>query len=1160
MAINCLWNSNHLGCSRTKLRACPYHCDCDAIACSDYIYDDHTKTSALDKLAAWADVSEKAHAIVETGGVEIIEETPQEVRAYVMSGQVSDRFPVSDGGPYEVILSKKSWGNKGNVGGWVQGYLCNCFIPGTLVTMADGSMKKIEDIQTGDMVLAGDGKAHKVNHTMSRDVDEEITKIKIWGMGETISCTNEHPFWAIEKIRCNRCESHDIHPLKCGDTHGGKTPPRWMNADELNRGMYLQLPKPAFNQKDILFDLADYCDEYKECEDGKEQTAKRIMAGDGQWVRIENVSHEHYRGKVYNLEVDEDNTYLVNGIKVHNCEWGYYNSGEPGARYRGRFCSHAMAALLVSNMRARKDFMNDRKVAFVPYKDWGWTDYPGEGWKFHGYMNDSFAVIYLPHSNTNPSDRYLLRFQEYDRGPSKEYYGDSLEELMSLADNMAEELGCLSSVANRRDITAANLPALSDFESSINMLDEECYLWEGPQFGVYFIHINNEWWTWQVQGNSMEIISQMHLYPAPTTLEEAYDDFVLNAKEDNLGVSFDDMSYFSKLERVSGMKFAAVSLEWNEEYDGAQYGKYLLPGGGGYVQYNVTPSKSYSAGTWYVYAEDIDKEIDGGFCETIDEGKRYVEGVIDALVDEWNYMGNRKKQSALPGWSKTEPYPGAPDSYELWFNEEVYAVVENHETLGWGYYIYGPTIGEHQKYGFSSDDVAMENAEKLIRSKMASSANCLIEFCEFTENNVVDSKIVSYGSEMSSPKYWVNHWPGVDIDFIVGRNHSTLDEQWILAIGDDDNVLLLREDWAGGDYNFGPAKFASVRSASLQWIDYGENALAHTAKKAALEVYRDTYEVFEVGDQFYYDLSGDPNKYWEIIEIDYDNDELLMESYNGEQQWFTADYIADDLASEDFFRLAKKAALEDEPDEVKQAFDDLIQMLQSSSYEGLSQNLDAICNDPKTLELLRMGFGSGEFADLEMDSSLSYVPVSQLNPMQNEIGLPNSLAWPLSGKANPDMYFQSNVTIGGPIVTLNGSYIIDGHHRWSQLYMMNPDASIEAVNFICSNSNPEDALRVFQAAIAATHGSVPHSDGGVANVYAMSENEIYSWIDGEMIDSAEVAIADFIGAEDRDGVISYLVDNALSLPKPSPGAPDRKYMPQTDSMALDTVEDGYTEV
>jgi hypothetical protein len=39
---------------------------------------------------------------------------------------VIQNFPVSDGGPYDVILSKKSWGNEENVGGWVQGYLCDC--------------------------------------------------------------------------------------------------------------------------------------------------------------------------------------------------------------------------------------------------------------------------------------------------------------------------------------------------------------------------------------------------------------------------------------------------------------------------------------------------------------------------------------------------------------------------------------------------------------------------------------------------------------------------------------------------------------------------------------------------------------------------------------------------------------------------------------------------------------------------------------------------------------------------------------------------------------------------------------------------------------------------------------------------------------------------
>lgn len=252
--------------------------------------------------------------------------------------------------------------------------------------------------------------------------------------------------------------------------------------------------------------------------------------------------------------------------------------------------------------------------------------------------------------------------------------------------------------------------------------------------------------------------------------------------------------------------------------------------------------------------------------------------------------------------------------------------------------------------------------------------------------------------------------------------------------------------------------------------------------------------------------------------------------------------------------------IDDESDEVRSAFDELVDMLQSSSYEGLSSNLDAICQDPKLLQLLRMGFGSGEFADLTMDGSLSYVPVEQLNPMQNEIGLPNSLAYPLSGQADPEIYFQSTATIGGPIVTLNGTYVIDGHHRWSQLYMMNPDAAIEAVNFTCSNPDPEDALRVFQAAIAATHGTVPHSDGGVANVYAMSADQIHDWIDGEMVEDCELSIIWHTDAEDREGAIDYLVDNAMSLPQPDPSAPDRKYMPQTDELALETVEDGYVEV
>lgn len=83
------------------------------------------KEAAWEKTASWEDVRNKAIAICSYGGVEIYRDDAQEVGAYVMSGVVEGLFPVSDGGPYEVILSKKSWENS-NAGGWVQAFFCDC--------------------------------------------------------------------------------------------------------------------------------------------------------------------------------------------------------------------------------------------------------------------------------------------------------------------------------------------------------------------------------------------------------------------------------------------------------------------------------------------------------------------------------------------------------------------------------------------------------------------------------------------------------------------------------------------------------------------------------------------------------------------------------------------------------------------------------------------------------------------------------------------------------------------------------------------------------------------------------------------------------------------------------------------------------------------------
>ena len=103
---------------------------------------------------------------------------------------------------------------------------------------------------------------------------------------------------------------------------------------------------------------------------------------------------------------------------------------------------------------------------------------------------------------------------------------------------------------------------------------------------------------------------------------------------------------------------------------------------------------------------------------------------------------------------------------------------------------------------------------------------------------------------------------------------------------------------------------------------------------------------------------------------------------------------------------------------------------------------------------------------------------SKLRATQKEIGFDNSLndqvtnpSWKpvdaaLGLKGTPiEMPCQDNRCA---ILTFAGKYILDGHHRWSQIMMMNPDAQVAIDDLQPTGilKNPEDALKVMQLAIA----------------------------------------------------------------------------------------------
>jgi intein/homing endonuclease len=73
-----------------------------------------------------------------------------------------------------------------------------CFVAGTKITLADGSVKSIEDVQAGDVVATFDLKSGTVVHNVvnavySKNVSD-IVKYK-FDNGETLKCTLDHPIY-----------------------------------------------------------------------------------------------------------------------------------------------------------------------------------------------------------------------------------------------------------------------------------------------------------------------------------------------------------------------------------------------------------------------------------------------------------------------------------------------------------------------------------------------------------------------------------------------------------------------------------------------------------------------------------------------------------------------------------------------------------------------------------------------------------------------------------------------------------------------------------------------------------------------------------------------------------------------------------------------------
>ena len=227
----------------------------------------------------------------------------------------------------------------------------------------------------------------------------------------------------------------------------------------------------------------------------------------------------------------------------------------------------------------------------------------------------------------------------------------------------------------------------------------------------------------------------------------------------------------------------------------------------------------------------------------------------------------------------------------------------------------------------------------------------------------------------------------------------------------------------------------------------------------------------------------------------------------------------------------------------------------------------------------------------EDDDVVSIEPVtvkcSDLRPTQSEVVFSKSIPFALQRPKIFMEYFKSDgpFKVGPPgndaIVVLNGKYVLDGHHRWSSLYCVNPNAEMYAFN-IKLPVGPINALKLMQASIKAYAGDVPSNKGGGVNLFTIDEGtlkqQVYKLVTPELANQyiqlglvGEGGNLGGAGGEVEGGredkrvnevvqrLLQIYTTNVKKMQSSNPpvnNASSREPMPQTDSPAGSKVSAG----
>lgn len=189
----------------------------------------------------------------------------------------------------------------------------NCFVPGTKVLMSNGSLKNIEDIKAGDIVITHLGNPKKVLRTFTTPHTGKLLKLQ-FSNGTEVVTTSNHEFYSAKDTNSRKLKNK-------------KQVLGFYQAETLNKNDYVASPKlNIINDQEIKHDLAKLLG---------------LFAAEGSYTKKDNKRY----GIVFSYSKDEQS--LINETK--DLIFKLFNK-KPTISFTSNKCDVRLSSMKIANI------------------------------------------------------------------------------------------------------------------------------------------------------------------------------------------------------------------------------------------------------------------------------------------------------------------------------------------------------------------------------------------------------------------------------------------------------------------------------------------------------------------------------------------------------------------------------------------------------------------------------------------------------------------------------------------------------------------------------------------------------------------------------------------------------------------------------------------